>query len=48
MNRQIEEIWIDLHQELKKFIFSKVQDRGISDDILQDVFLKNKKKDNDS
>ncbi len=40
MNRQIEEIWTDLHQELKKFIFSKVRDIVKSEDILQDVFLK--------
>lgn len=40
MTRQIEEIWIDLHQELKKFIFSKVRDIDTSEDILQDVFLK--------
>lgn len=39
-NIQIQEIWTDLHQELKKFIFSKVQDRDSSEDILQDVFLK--------
>ncbi len=40
MNRQIEEIWKDLHQELKKFIFSKVRDIDKCEDILQDVFLK--------
>lgn len=40
MNRQIQEIWIDLHEELKKFIFSKVKNMETSNDILQDVFLK--------
>jgi RNA polymerase sigma-70 factor (ECF subfamily) len=40
MDRQIEEIWVDLHQELKKFIFSKIGDNGRCEDILQDVFLK--------
>lgn len=40
MDRQIQDIWIDLHQELKKFIFSKVRDIDTSEDILQDVFLK--------
>lgn len=40
MNRQIQDIWNDLHQELKKFIFSKVKNIDISNDILQDVFLK--------
>lgn len=40
MNRQIQDIWTDLHQELRKFIFSKVKDSDISEDILQEVFLK--------
>lgn len=40
MNKNIQDIWIDLHQELKKFIFSKVRDTDKSEDILQDVFLK--------
>ena len=39
-NKQIEEIWTDLHQELKIFIVNKVQDQDIANDILQDVFLK--------
>lgn len=39
-NKQIQDIWTDLHQELKRFIVSKVQDQDIADDILQDVFLK--------
>lgn len=40
MDRQIQDIWNDLHQELKKFIFNKVKNIDISEDILQDVFLK--------
>jgi RNA polymerase sigma-70 factor, ECF subfamily len=40
MNSQTQEIWTDLHQELKKFIFSKVKDNVTTEDILQDVFLK--------
>lgn len=40
MDRQIQDIWADLHQELKKFIFNKVRDIDTSQDILQDVFLK--------
>lgn len=40
MDKQVEEIWTDLHLELKKFIFSKVRDIDTSEDILQDVFLK--------
>jgi RNA polymerase sigma-70 factor (ECF subfamily) len=40
MNKQIQDIWIDLHQELKKFIVSKVKDINTTEDLLQDVFLK--------
>lgn len=40
MIKSVENIWIDLHQELKKFIVSKVKDQEMSNDILQDVFLK--------
>lgn len=40
MNRQIQDIWVDLHQELKKFIFNKIKDIDKSEDILQGVFLK--------
>lgn len=40
MDKLIHDIWIDLHQELRKFIFSKTKDIDASDDILQDVFLK--------
>ncbi|PSR52760.1 RNA polymerase subunit sigma [Adhaeribacter arboris] len=40
MNHSIHAIWLDLHQELKKFIFKKVKDADSSQDILQEVFLK--------
>jgi RNA polymerase sigma-70 factor, ECF subfamily len=40
MSNQIEAIWTDLHHELRKFIFNKVGDNHISEDILQEVFLK--------
>ncbi|MDR6563112.1 MULTISPECIES: RNA polymerase sigma factor SigZ [unclassified Arcicella] len=40
MENQIQEIWIDFHQELKRFIQGKVKDLDTSNDILQDVFLK--------
>lgn len=40
MSKLIEQIWVDLHDELKKFIFSKVGDSSTSEDILQDVFVK--------
>lgn len=40
MSKLIEQIWVDLHEELRKFIFSKVRDMSICEDILQDVFVK--------
>lgn len=40
MGNEIQNIWKDLHQELQKFIFSKVKNKEVSEDILQDVFLK--------
>ncbi|WP_394772679.1 sigma-70 family RNA polymerase sigma factor [Flavobacterium sp.] len=40
MEKEIQNIWKDLHYELQKFIFSKVQNKQISEDILQDVFVK--------
>jgi RNA polymerase sigma-70 factor (ECF subfamily) len=40
MNTRIQEIWIDLYQELRKFISGKVNDINTTEDILQDVFLK--------
>jgi RNA polymerase sigma-70 factor (ECF subfamily) len=40
MDIQIQEIWTDLYQELKKFISGKIKDIDTTEDILQDVFLK--------
>lgn len=40
MSKLIEQVWVDLHEELRKFIFSKVKDMSTSEDILQDVFVK--------
>lgn len=40
MNDHIEHIWIDLYNELKKFILSKIREEAIAQDILQDVFVK--------
>jgi RNA polymerase sigma-70 factor, ECF subfamily len=39
MKNEIKNIWIDLNEELYKFIVSKVKDEQIAKDILQDVFL---------
>ncbi len=40
MKEEIELIWIDLHEELLRFIRSKVQDEQLSKDLLQEVFIK--------
>ncbi|QSW89859.1 MULTISPECIES: sigma-70 family RNA polymerase sigma factor [Flavobacterium] len=40
MKNEIQNIWKDFHLELQKFIFLKVKNKEISEDILQDVFLK--------
>ena len=40
MKKEIETIWIDLNGELYKFIRSRVYDRHIAQDILQEVFYK--------
>lgn len=40
MEKEIEYIWADLHQELRSFIHKKVNDADLSEDLLQDVFLK--------
>ena len=33
-------IWRKYHQDLRRFIFSKVKDEQIADDLLQEVFIK--------
>lgn len=40
MEKLVQEIWTDVHLELKKFITGKVNDEDTANDILQDVFLK--------
>jgi RNA polymerase sigma-70 factor (ECF subfamily) len=40
MPRDIQLIWLDLHYELYKFILSKVKDKFLSEEILQDAFIK--------
>lgn len=40
MAKEIEAVWTDLHQELSSFIHKKVQDPELSQDLLQEVFLK--------
>ncbi|MDD7886198.1 RNA polymerase sigma factor SigZ [Flavivirga sp. 57AJ16] len=40
MNKIVKEIWKDFNDELKIFILKKVKDEDITNDILQDVFIK--------
>lgn len=40
MQNSLELIWNDFHKELEGFINSRVKDRDITKDILQDIFLK--------
>lgn len=40
MKTRIELVWNEHHKELKRFVLSKINDKDISNDILQDVFLK--------
>lgn len=40
MEKEIAAIWTDLHEELKSFIQKKVNDAELSQDLLQEVFLK--------
>lgn len=39
-NSAIQYIWSDLHTELKQFINHKVKNNSVSEDILQEVFIK--------
>lgn len=40
MEKLVNKIWKDYHDQLYAFIFSKVKDQSTSEDILQDVFVK--------
>lgn len=40
MELKTEKIWSDYNKDLKRFILSKVKDKDVSNDILQDVFIK--------
>ncbi len=40
MEQKLNNVWIELNNHLKRFIFKQVKDSHIADDILQDVFLK--------
>ena len=40
MKTEINTIWIDLNEELYKFILGKIKDEQVSKDIHQEVFLK--------
>jgi len=36
----VEQIWIRFNAQLKSFIFSKIKDNALADDLLQEVFIK--------
>ena len=36
----IENIWSHLHEKLKAFVISKINDQAVAEDILQEVFVK--------
>lgn len=40
MKTRSELVWNEHHKDLKRFVLSKIKDKDISNDILQDVFLK--------
>ncbi len=40
MRPDIELIWLDLRQELKKFMLAKLRDEDTAEDLMQDVFIK--------
>ena len=40
MTHDVQTIWRDLHQELRRFIQGKVNDKSLADDLLQETFLK--------
>lgn len=40
MKTRTEIIWLEHNKELKRFVLSKIKDKDLSKDILQDVFIK--------
>lgn len=40
MQNKLELIWNDFHKELEAFIFSRIKERDITNDILQEIFIK--------
>lgn len=40
MRKRLELIWKEFHNELDGFIYSHIKDREITNDILQDIFVK--------
>jgi RNA polymerase sigma-70 factor, ECF subfamily len=40
MQNRLELIWSDFHKELEVFIFSRVKEHDITNDILQEIFIK--------
>jgi len=40
MSAKLQHIWTNFHKELKGFIYTRVKDKDLTNDILQDVFIK--------
>lgn len=40
MRTNTEIIWMEFHKEIKRFVISKIKDKDLANDILQEVFLK--------
>ncbi len=40
MNKNFQQIWSDFHKELEKFVYNRVKDNDVTNDILQEVFIK--------
>jgi len=40
MKNNVDQLWSEITDQLEAFIFSKVKDKSISEDLLQDIFIK--------
>jgi RNA polymerase sigma-70 factor (ECF subfamily) len=40
MQHKLELIWSNFHNELERFIYSRVKEQDVTNDILQDIFIK--------
>jgi RNA polymerase sigma-70 factor (ECF subfamily) len=40
MNEKVEKAWVEFNDQLRRFIFKRIPDEDIAEDILQEVFVK--------